>query len=112
MNYLCRLQPWLYYVFLILASAVFWLRPALVAIYDVLYGPAVGDAYLRVNGIYFPILWFLYVVYALSLVVSLTCVIDTGGAKHWLLLILSGIFVAYFTLFHVIFDGIPGEMLG
>ena len=112
MKYLVRLQPWLYYVFLILASAVFWLRPALVAIYDVLYGPAVGDAYLRVNGIYFPILWFLYVVFSVTLVVSLAFVIDTGGAKHWVVLILSSIFVAYFTLFLVIFDGVPGGMLG
>jgi len=83
-----------------------------VSIYDVLYGPAVGDAYLRVNGIYFPILWFLYVIYAVTFVVSLACVTDTGGARHWLVLILSSIFVAYFTLFLVIFDGVPGGILG
>ena len=81
-------------------------------LYDGLYGPAVGDPYLRVNGIYFPILWFFYGIHVVTFLLSLSQIIKAGGAKHWLLLVVSGIFVAYFTFYLVILGGAPGGMLG
>ena len=111
MNYL-RSVSWFYYAYLLLVLSLFWLRPALVSLYDSLYGPAVGDPYIRVNGIYFPILWFIYGVHVVTFLLSLSQVIKSGGAKHWVLLVISGIFVAYFTFYLAILGGAPGGMLG
>ena len=111
--YASWLQPWLYYIFLVMASTVFWLRPALVYLYEFLYGPAQGDPYLRVNGVYFPLLWLIYLFCIASLALSLVYIVSKGGIKHWFFLALSGIFVAYMSLYLVIFRGVvPTGLLG
>ena len=103
----------MYYVFLVMASAVLWLRPALVYLYDVLGGPAQGDPYLRVNGIYFPLLWLIYVICIATLALSLTYVVREGGIKHWFFLALSGVLAAYMSLYLVVFRGaVPSGLLG
>ena len=78
-------------------------------LYDGLYGPAIGDPYLRVNGIYFLILWFFYGLQVVTFLLSLRKIIKAEGAKHWLLLVVSGIFVAFYL---VILGGAPGVMPG
>jgi hypothetical protein len=108
-----RWDPWLYYVFLVMASALLWLRPALVYLYDALYGPAQSDPYLRVNGIYFPLLWLICVVCIASLAQSVAHVVGEGGIKHWFFLALSGILVAYLSLYLLVFRGsVPSGLLG
>jgi len=111
-KYLSWTLPWLYYLFGVLVTAVFVLRPALVYVFEKLYGPTQGEAYTRVNGIYFPALWVIYFFVVLTLIVSGTYVKFEGGAKHWSFLILSGLFTAYFTYFLVLLGGAPGGILG